>query len=111
VAVDTLLNSGLVSGAAPDATFFWLWGLPFAVAAVFLAWYALTGDGLAARRGCLGAVVAGVAVLALLFAYRVLRGSGALEGIVLGSRVAPLASVVGLAAMLVFHATGGRRSR
>ena len=100
VAIDTLLGGGAASGMRDDSRFLLLWGMPFAVAAMFLAWYAIRGGREdvrdVARRGCLGGFLAGGSVFLIVLAGSVFRSWDALSGAVAGFVYAPIAAVVGL---------------
>lgn len=100
IAVDALLNSGVVSGDSADPAFFWFWGAPFALASVLFAWLCVTGGSQGswrrARLGSVGAVLAGALVFAAAFLARWLGGGGVLTGIVEGLRWTPAAAAVGL---------------
>ena len=100
VAIDSLLGGGAASGMRDDSRFLLLWGLPFAVAAVFLGWYAIRGGREyvrdVARRGCLGGFLVGGGTFLLFFASPLFRSWDALSGAVAAFLYAPLAAVVGL---------------
>lgn len=112
VAIDGLLGSGLASGAAGDPEFYLYWGVPFAVAAVFLGWFALRGGRpettCVAKHGCLGGILLGAAVFLLYFASPLLVPWDALSGAVAAFLYGPLAAVVGL---LIGVAVGWRKRR
>jgi hypothetical protein len=86
VAIDGLLGAGLASGAAGDPEFYLYWGVPFAVAAIFLGWFALRGGraeaAYVAKYGCLGGILSGAAVFLLYFASPLLVSWDALSGAV-----------------------------
>jgi hypothetical protein len=100
VAVDSLLGGGSASGPAGASQFLLLWGLPFAAAAAFLAWYALRGGRVetrnAARQGCLGGFVAGGSAFLLILASALVGPGDTLNGVVAGFVYAPIAGVIGL---------------
>jgi len=100
VAVDSLLGGGSASGSPDESQFLLFWGLPFAAAAVFLAWYALRGRRVetrnAARQGCLGGFVAGGGAFLLVLASSLFRSGDTLNGVVAGLLYAPIAGVIGL---------------
>ena len=100
VSIDGLLGAGLASGATGDAEFYLFWGIPFAVAAVFLGWFALRGGRAEARyiakHGCLGGILLGSAVFLLYFASPLLLRWDALSGAVAAFLYGPPAAVVGL---------------
>jgi hypothetical protein len=100
VAVDSFLGGGSASGSADESQFLLLWGLPFAAAAVFLAWYAIRGRRVetrnAARQGCMGAFVAGGSAFLLVLAGSLFRPGDTLNGVVAGFVYAPIAGVIGL---------------
>lgn len=100
VAIDTLLGGGAASGMRDDSRFLLLWGMPFAVAALFLTWYAIRGGREdvrdVARQGCLGGFLAGGGVFLLVLASSVFRPGDTLSGAVAGFVYAPIAAVVGL---------------
>jgi len=115
IAADALLSSGLISGPASDAAFFWFWGMPFAAAAGFLGWYALAGarPGVraVARRGCLGGLVTGGGAFLVPGVLTLLRSRGMLDAVMNGLRYAPVAAALGMAACAVVSAKRGRRPR
>ena len=100
VAIDSWIGSGLTSGPADDPEFFLFWGVPFAIAAVFLGWFALRGGRAEvrdqAKHGCLGSLLLGSAVFLLYFASPLLVRRDALSGAVAALLYAPLAAVLGL---------------
>ena len=101
VAIDSLLGGGAASGMRDDSRFLLLWGLPFAVAAVFLGWYAIRGGREDVRdvqpdTWCLGGFLAGGGVFLLVLASSLFRPWDALSGAVAGFVYAPIAAVVGL---------------
>lgn len=100
VAIDSLLGSGLASGAAEDPEFYLYWGVPFAAAALFLGWFALRGGRPEvhhlAKCGCLGSVAAGAGVFLLYFASPFFLPWDPLSGAVAAFLYAPLAAVLGL---------------
>jgi drug/metabolite transporter (DMT)-like permease len=100
VAIDSSMGSGLASEAADDPEFFLFWGLPFAVAAVFLGWFALRGGRAdvrdQAKHGCLGSVLLGSAVFLLYFASPLLVRRDTLTGAAAALLYAPLGAVLGL---------------
>jgi hypothetical protein len=112
VAIDGLLGAGLGSGAAGDPEFYLYWGVPFAVAAIFLGWFALRGGraeaAYVAKYGCLGGILSGAAVFLLYFASPLLVSWDALSGAVAAFLYGPLAAVVGL---LIGLAIGWRKRR
>jgi hypothetical protein len=112
VAADILASSGLVSGAPDDPEFFVLWGVPIAVAAGFLAWYAVRGGREActglARYGCLGALLVGGAVFIVFLASPLLLPWDALRGAIAAFLYAPAAGAIGL---LVGVLSGMRKRR
>lgn len=100
VAIDGLIAGATGSGASGGAAFYLFWGVPFAAAAIFLAWYAWMGGrpghDRVARTGCLGATVLGGTVF-LVMGLRALEPSRDLLGAVIdGLRFSPLAAVAGL---------------
>ena len=113
VAIDSLMGSGLASGAADDPEFFLFWGVPFACVAVFLGWYALRGGRSEARdnakHGCLGGVLLGGGVFLLYLASPLLLPRDALGGVVAGFQYGPLAAVLGLAIGTVLGVMQKRR--
>jgi len=90
----------LTSGPADDPEFFLFWSVPFAIAAVFLGWFALRGGRAEvrdqAKHGCLGSLLLGSAVFLLYFASPLLVRRDALSGAVAALLYAPLAAVLGL---------------
>ena len=100
VAVDSFLGGGSASGPADESRFLLLWGLPFAAAAVFLAWYAFRGGRTetrhAARQGCMGAFVAGAVVFLWGVATSMFQQGDPLTATVVGLLYAPIAAVLGL---------------
>jgi len=100
VAVDSLLGGSSASGSAGGSQFLLLWGLPFAAAAFFLAWYAIGGGREevrdAARFGCLGGFLAGGGAFLLVLASSLFRPWDALSGVVAGFVYAPIAAMFGL---------------
>lgn len=100
VAVDSFLGGGSSSGSADESQFLLLWGLPFAAASVFLAWYVLRGQRVetrsAAKQGCLGGFVAGGGAFLLVLAISLFRPGDTLNGVVAGFVYAPSAGVIGL---------------
>ena len=100
VAVDSFLGGGSASGTTDESRFLLLWGLPFAAAAVFLAWYAFRGGRTetrnTARRGCLGSVVAGAAAFTLGVTSSLLQQGDPLTAAVVGLLYAPIAAMLGL---------------
>jgi hypothetical protein len=113
VAVDSLLGGGSASGSADESQFLLLWGLPFAVAAVFLVWYAVRGRRVetrhAARQGCLGAFLAGAAVFILSLAISLFQRGDLPTGVVAGFLYAPIATVFGLGVGVVMARMRKRR--
>ncbi len=111
VAGDSILSG--MTGSGSGTSFILFWGVPFAVAAVFLAWFAVRGSRAAvratARSGCLHALALGGAVFLVLFASPLILPWDALRGAVAAFMYAPLAAAIGLAIGLV--ARGARHSR
>ena len=115
VAVDSLLGGGSASGPADASQFLLLWGLPFAVAAVFSGWYAARGGREevrdAARHGCLGGLAAGGGAFLLVLASSLFRPWDALSGLVAGLVYAPIAAVFGLGAGIALARMRKQRPR
>jgi len=115
VAIDTLLGGGAASGMRDDSRFLLLWGMPFAVAALFLAWYAIRGGREdvrdVARHGCLGGFLAGSVVFLLILASSLFRPWDTLSGVVAGFVHAPIAAVVGLCVGIAMARMRKRRPR
>ena len=113
VAVDSVLGGGSASGSADESQFLLLWGLPFAAAAVFLAWYAFRGRRVetrnAARQGCLGGFVAGGGAFLLVLASSLFRQGDLLTGVVAGFLYAPIVTVFGLGIGVVMAGVRERR--
>lgn len=113
VAIDSLMGSGLVSGAANDPEFFLFWGVPFACVAVFFGWYALRAGRAdarsIARHGCLGGILLGGGVFLLYLASPLFLARDLLSGVVAAFRYGPLAAAVGLAIGTVLGAMQKRR--
>ena len=113
VAIDTLLGGGAASGMRDDSRFLLLWGMPFAVAALFLAWYAIRGGREdvrdVARRGCLGGFLMGGGTFLLFFASPLFRSWDTLSGVVAAFLYAPLAAVVGLVTGIAVGVRMGKR--
>jgi len=113
VAIDSLMGSGLVSGAADDPEFFLFWGVPFACAAVFFGWYALRAGRAEvrsiARHGCLGGILLGGGVFLLFLASPLFLPWDLLSGVVAAFLYGPLASALGLAIGTVLGAMQKRR--
>lgn len=113
IAIDSLMGSGLVSGAADDPEFFLLWGVPFAVAAVFFGWYALRGGRAkvrsVARHGCVGGILLGGGVFLLYLASPLFLPWDLLSGVVAALLYAPLAAALGLSIGTALGAMQKRR--
>ena len=113
VAIDSLMGSGLVSGAADDPEFFLFWGVPFACAAVFFGWYALRAGRAEvrsiARHGCLGGILLGGGVFLLYLASPLFLPWDLLNGVVAAFLYGPLAAALGLAIGTVLGAMQKRR--
>lgn len=105
IAGDSVASGMGRPGAADEIEFFLLWGLPFAVAAVFLGWYAARGNRSAARSaarsGCGWALLMGGGVFLALLASPLLLSWDALRGAVTAFLYAPLAATAGLAIGLI----------
>ena len=112
IALDGIRSNPMRDAAAGEVEFLVYWVLPFAVAAIFLAWFALRGGHTETRRvagqGCLGAAFLGGAVFLLYLASPLLLHWDALAGAVHAFLYAPLAAVLGL---LLGLAIGGMKKR
>ncbi len=112
VVVDGIRSNPLRDSAAGGSDFLLYWVLPFAVAAVFLGWFAVRGSGPAstrvAKRGCLGGLLLGGGVFALYATSPLILPWDALTGSVHAFLYAPLAAAVGVM-IGVASASLGRR--
>ena len=100
VAFDGVLSNPVRDAARVGYDFLLYWVLPFAVAAVFLGWYALRGGTTAAaaqaKGGCLGALALGGGVFLIYATSPLVLRWDALSGAVHALLYAPLAGTVGL---------------
>lgn len=113
IAIDSLAGTVPGAGRSADPEFFLFWGLPFAVASVFLAWFAVRGGRREAREiarsGCLGSLVLGSAVFLLYFASPLILHWDALTGAVAAFLYGPPAAVIGLGIGIAVARTRQRR--
>ncbi len=100
IALDGIRSNPLRDSAAGEVEFLVYWVLPFAVATIFLAWFALRGGRRetlrVARQGCLGGALLGGAVFLLYLVSPIVLHWDALSGAVHAFLYAPLAAVLGL---------------
>ena len=98
-ALDCFRSGVFSSGGAADMAFVVFWGLPLATLSVFLAWVALRGGEpgtlRAAGSGCVGALLVGGGVAAILLASHLVVSRDALRGAVSVLQLAPLAGMLG----------------
>lgn len=112
IALDGIRSNPVRGAAAGEVEFLAYWVLPFAVATIFLTWFALRGGRRETRRlarqGCLGGASLGGAVFLLYLVSPLVLRWDALSGAVHAFLYAPLAVVVGL---LLGLSVGGLKKR
>ena len=111
-AVDGVRSNPLRDSAGGGFDFLLYWVLPFAVAAIFLGWFAARGGRPAAarvaKRGCLGGLLLGGGVFALYATSPLILPWDALTGSVHAFLYAPLAAAVGLLVGVASASVSGR---